>query len=94
MNQVVVFHQTACPACEDYIPRFKRIAVRYRAHLNIQIANLAHATKRVQDAAEHYSVTAIPTTLVLDANDKLLKRTVGAITDKQIENVFTFATTH
>jgi thiol-disulfide isomerase/thioredoxin len=91
-NQVVVFHQTSCSACEDYLPRFKRIAVKYRAHLNIQIANLNRADRRIQDAASTYKISGVPTTLVLDATDKVIKRMVGAISDKQIESLFTFAT--
>jgi thiol-disulfide isomerase/thioredoxin len=92
-NQVVVFHQTGCPACHDYLPRFKRFAVKYRSHLNIQVANLARAEKRIQDAALAYKITSIPTTLVLDANDKVLKRKVGSLSDKQMEEIFAFATT-
>ena len=26
---VVVFYQHGCPACDEYLPRFKRIAARY-----------------------------------------------------------------
>lgn len=86
-NQVVVFYQDGCPACHEYVPRFKRIAVKYRSHLNIQVANLNRAVKRVQDAAVAYKITSSPTTLVLDANDKVIKRKVGAISDAQIEKL-------
>lgn len=84
-NQVVVFYQDGCPACHEYVPRFRRIAVKYRNHLNIQVANLNRAVKRVQDAAVAYKITGVPTTLVLDPGDKVIKRKVGAITDRQIE---------
>lgn len=91
MNQVVVFYQDGCPACHEYLPRFKRQAVRYRAHLNIQTANLNRADRRIQDAATAYKVEAVPTTLVLDAEDKVIKRRKGAITDAQIAALFAFA---
>lgn len=83
-NQVVVFYQDGCPACHEYVPRFKRIAVKYRGHLNIQVVNLNRAVKRVQDAAIVFKITSIPTTLVLDANDQELQRKIGAISDAQI----------
>ena len=91
MNQVVVFHQSGCPACSEYLPRFKRIAVKYRSQLNIQTPNVNRADKRIQDAAVAYKITAVPTTVVLDANDKLLKRAVGSLSEAQIAKLFEFA---
>lgn len=91
MNQVVVFHQSGCPACSEYLPRFRQIAVLYRAHLNIQTPNLNRADKRIQDAAITYKITAVPTTLVLDADDKVLKRATGALPKAQITKLFEFA---
>jgi thiol-disulfide isomerase/thioredoxin len=91
MNQVVVFHQSGCPACSEYLPRFKRVAVQYRSHLNIQMPNLSRADKRIENAAIAYKIHAAPTTLVLDANDKVLKRAVGALPETQITKLFEFA---
>jgi thiol-disulfide isomerase/thioredoxin len=59
MNQVVVFHQSGCPACAEYLPRFRRVAVKYRAHLNIQTPNVDRSDKRIQDAAIAYKINAI-----------------------------------
>lgn len=90
-NQVVVFHQHGCPACSDYLPRFRKIAPKYRAFLNIQIADLNRAVKKIQDAAITYKIRGVPTTLVLDADDKVLKRAVGALSNEQIVKLFEFA---
>jgi thiol-disulfide isomerase/thioredoxin len=92
MNQVVVFHQSGCPACAEYLPRFRRVAVKYRAHLNIQTPNVDRSDKRIQDAAIAYKINAAPTTLVLDQNDKVLKRSIGALTEAQLTKLFEFAT--
>jgi len=91
MNQVVVFYQGGCPACHEYLPRFRRLAVKYRNHLNIQTANLDHASRRIQDTAINYKITAVPTTLMLNSKDELIKRRVGAISDAQIEALLTAA---
>lgn len=85
MNQVVVFHMSNCPACKRYLPRFKRQAVKYRAFLNIQTVNVSTADKRIQDAAQKFEIKAVPTTLVLDEKDNILKRLVGDVDDKKIE---------
>lgn len=91
-NQVVVFYQHGCPACSDYLPRFRKIAPKYQAFLNIQMANLNRSVKKIQDAAVTYKITGAPTTLVLDANDKVLKRAVGSISNDKIVQLFEFAT--
>ena len=90
-NQVVVFHMDGCPACKEYVPRFKRTALRYRNHLNIQSANISRADKRIQDAAVKYRIHAVPTTLVLDEHDKAIKRVTGAIETEQIEALLKLA---
>jgi thiol-disulfide isomerase/thioredoxin len=90
-NQVIVFHAKHCGPCIEYLPRFKRLAVKYRAHLHIRTPDLDIADKRIQDAAIAFKITGTPTTLVLDANDKVLKRKVGGITDAGIERLLKFA---
>jgi hypothetical protein len=66
--------------------------VKYRAHLNIQTPNVDRSDKRIQDAAVAYKITAVPTTLVLDQDDKVLKRATGALTEAQITKLFELAT--
>ena len=83
MKQVIVFHQNGCPACHNYLPRFRRKAVKYRAFVNIQLANISRNQKALV-AADKYKVKAVPTTVVLDASDKLIKKIEGAIDDAKI----------
>jgi thiol-disulfide isomerase/thioredoxin len=92
MNQIVVFHMRGCPACKEYLPRFKAIAAKYKDLVVTATPNVDKADKRIQDAATKYKVTAAPTTVVLDANDKLKKRVVGGIDNGSIEALFAFAT--
>ena len=65
---VVVFHMTGCHACHDYLPRFKRVAVKYRPFVDIKQVNISHAAN--QDAADKYKINAAPTTVILDAKGK------------------------
>jgi thiol-disulfide isomerase/thioredoxin len=78
-----------CPACHDYLPRFRRIAVKYRPFLSIKAANISVASNAA--TADKYKIKAAPTTLILDAADKVLKRYPGALDTKAIEEVFTEA---
>lgn len=92
MNQVIVFHQTGCPACESYLPIFKRYAVRYRPFLNIQTANLSSGNREMLDAAERFKIKAVPTTVVLDEDDELIKKVEGALSDMKIVKLLDDAT--
>lgn len=91
MNQVIVFHMRGCEPCREYLPRFRRLAVKYRSHLHIRAIDVSVADKRVQDVAIQFSIDATPTTLVLDEKDVVLKRKTGGITDKEIAKLFEFA---
>lgn len=90
-KQIVVFHQHGCPACANYLPRFKRKAVKYRAFVTIKTANLSGDSKKILDAADRYKINVVPITLVLDANDAVLKRVEGSISDKEITELLEFA---
>jgi thiol-disulfide isomerase/thioredoxin len=88
-KQVVVFHMNGCPACHEYLPRFRRIAVKYRAFVPIKSANISIASNVA--TADKYKIKAAPTTLILDASDKVVRRYTGALDAKAIEEIFTEA---
>jgi thioredoxin-like negative regulator of GroEL len=85
-NQVVVFHMDGCSACYEYLPRFRRVAVKYRPFLSIKAANISAAANA--GTANKYKITAAPTTLILDAEGAVLKRYKGALDVKSIEAIF------
>ena len=89
-NQVLVFHMNGCPHCRTYVPKFKRVAVKYRAFISIREANVDRDPKAAE-VAERFELNGFPCTLVLDASDKLLKKYEGSLDVKEIEEIFTFA---
>jgi thiol-disulfide isomerase/thioredoxin len=91
MNQVIVFHMCGCKPCKEYLPRFKRSAVKYRSRLHLRTIDVATSDKRIQDIAIKFRIQATPTTLVLDPNDKVIKRKIGGLTDEDIEKLLIFA---
>lgn len=89
-NQVVVLHMNGCPHCRTYLPRFKSIAVKYRAFISIKDGNIDKDPKALK-VAEQFGIEGFPVTLVLDKNDKVLKKYEGSLDKKEIEAIFTFA---
>lgn len=82
---VVVFHSDECSHCHDYLPRFRRVAVKYRAFVAIKSVKVAPTNFKI---LEQYRIGAFPTTCILDAKEKLLKRVEGAIDEAEIAKLF------
>lgn len=83
-KSVIVFYMTGCPACHEYVPRFKKVAVKYRAFLAIRAANISTDPK-ARKIADDLKVNGVPTTIVFDAHDKVIETVVGGVSNKAIE---------
>jgi len=93
--QVVVFHMTpGCAPCEEYIPRFKQIARPYQSRAEIRSVNLAKPNKNFSDLAIRFKVDATPTTIVIDENDRVRRRRVGALSNEDVVKLLEFAAVH
>ena len=91
-NRVIVFHQSrSCSHCKEYLPRFKKAILPYKGKLDIRSIDLDKSDKTNQDAAVALKIHAVPTTLVLGNNDKVLKRKEGGISDAEIAKLLKFA---
>jgi thiol-disulfide isomerase/thioredoxin len=86
-KQIVVFSADGCHACHEYLPRFRKIAVKYRAFIDIKSGNISK-TGEIQKIADKYKIEAVPTTLVLSASGEVLHRHVGGIDDRKIVKMF------
>jgi thiol-disulfide isomerase/thioredoxin len=91
MKQVIVFHMTGCGPCEEYLPRFRAAIKPYKGRIDARAVNLARNDAGFQDAATKFKITATPTTLVLDERDKVLRRKVGGLEDRDITTLLEFA---
>ena len=90
-KQVIVFHMKGCEPCREYLPRFEQAVLSYQSKLHVRAVNIAKADKRIQDAVINFKIDGTPTTLVLDENDKVLKRKVGNISNAELEKLLKFA---
>ena len=88
---VIVFVMDGCPACENYLPRFKRIAKPYsKAGIQIAVFDANSKDDRVQDFADRINVRATPTTAVLPRGQGLVK-VEGAVDDATIKQLLDLA---
>jgi thioredoxin-like negative regulator of GroEL len=79
---IFVFGQAGCPACEDYVPRFKRLSAPYWRQLPIGVYDLARDGKRANELASAMGIKATPTTVVMVGNR--MRSVVGAVSDQEI----------
>lgn len=82
---VLIFVQTGCGACDEYMKRFDKIAGQ-RKNVPIQLGDLVTNPRAVQ-MANRYKITATPTTIGVrrDGNHVRLE---GAVEDKHIRRMF------
>jgi thiol-disulfide isomerase/thioredoxin len=91
---MVVISMADCPACEDYLPRFQRIAANY-AQVGIPVLYLdaEDEDSGVQAWMDGHGVEATPTTLLLrrpEAGGGVWKLD-GSQPDAAIQQAFDFA---
>lgn len=83
---VVVFHSDTCTYCHEYLPRFRAVASKYRGRLPIKSVKLVAKNAALLD---RYKIEGLPTTAILaGADEKLIKKVEGAITDAEIVKIF------
>ena len=85
---IVVIGMKGCGACEEYIPRFQRIATRYAHCLPVRV--LDASTPEGAQVAARFRVEATPTTLILRKPHGQVHYE-GARDDAEIEGVFALA---
>lgn len=79
---IFVFGQHGCPACEDYIPRFKRLAMPYHRVLPVGVYDLGRDGRHANELAQQMGIRATPTTVVMRGSR--IRSFVGSLPDHEI----------
>lgn len=80
---VFVFAQHGCPACDEFLPRFKQLAGG--APFPVGVYHLGDGG-RGDELATALKINATPTTVVMTRGGKFLKK-VGAIADRALQTL-------
>ena len=84
---VALFVQEGCPACEEYLPRFERVADRYRrAGMPIIVYDATSTDDELVAFMDRYQIEATPTLLVLRRGPGS-RRLDGALTNAETDAV-------
>ena len=82
---VAVFHSTQCPACQEYLPEFRKVAARHPS-VTVYLIDVDQHPQY----ADHYQITAMPTTMAMRKPQGVM-RAQGIIPEDQIEWFFRMA---
>lgn len=83
-NFVVVFYQTGCPHCDDYMPVYEEVLNSHKNNVPSYKLNLAELTNsEFEEFYEIYSVSSTPTTVYFE-NGSELDRFVGNLSEDTI----------
>jgi thiol-disulfide isomerase/thioredoxin len=85
---VVVFHMAGCSACDDYMPKFKRVAVKYRNHVPIKHVHYTGRNAATEAMLDKYKIEGFPTTVILDAKEKAILKVEGSLPVAEITKIF------
>ena len=87
---VVVFAMKGCEHCEEYVPRFQKIAAAYKAKFPVLILDAATKDAETQRFATQIGVGPVPVTAVLRRGPGIYK-VVGSVTDAEIRQILDLA---
>lgn len=79
---VFLFVLKGCGACEEFLPRFRRVSQPYEQHLPIGVYDMAQS-QRAEQFGTKLGVNATPTMVLLDRYGRI-RRSVGAVDDASI----------
>jgi len=77
---VTCWYQVGCPACEEFVPRLRGVAERFKACVPTAILD----ANEYSDDADSLWVRATPTTMIL-RHGRRSPFTIGSVPDDQIE---------
>jgi thioredoxin-like negative regulator of GroEL len=86
---IIVWGQDGCPACSEYVPRFRRVANRYQRCLPSVVVD----AEKFERAANHYRIRETPTTMISRYGRRSLYSISGAAGEGEIDKLFQYAMT-
>ena len=84
--QVIKFTSAMCLDCQKMNEIFKEIFPKYEGKIILTEIPVQDGTSFTNSQIEKYSVTLVPTIILLDATGKQVKRIEGAIEKDEMDN--------
>lgn len=84
--QVIKFTSAMCLDCQKMNDIFKEIFPKYEGKIILTEIPVQDGTSFTNSQIEKYSVTLVPTIILLDATGKQVKRIEGAIEKDEMDN--------
>lgn len=85
LTKVLKFSATWCGPCKKYKPIFEKVA-KDEKYSNIIFEELDVETCD-ENLVEKYSIRGVPSTILLDENNEVLKKLIGSVSEQDLVSV-------
>lgn len=75
-----------CAPCRVYAPTFHRVS-KYEKYKNIEFKEYDIEEEDGEEMALKYNVRSVPTTILLDENEKILYKVMGNVPENQLTKI-------
>ena len=87
LKRIVKISTTWCGPCKTYAPIFDKVTEAYKDEISIEKIDADNTNKEEDELIAKFSIRNIPTTLFLDENDELIKKTVGSVSENELKKI-------
>lgn len=87
LKRIVKISTTWCGPCKSYAPIFDKVTEAYKDEISIEKIDADDTNKEEDELITKFSIRNIPTTLFLDENNELIKKTVGSVGENELKKI-------
>ncbi len=83
---VIKFTSNMCSACKQMEPTIQKVMKKYQDTVQYTVIPVQVDNIYNRDLINKYHVTLVPTIIILDKNQKVVKRIEGCVSESTLEN--------
>jgi len=86
LKKIIKLSGSFCAPCKFYAPTFDRVS-KYDEYKNIEFKTYDVEDDEGEELSIKYNIRNVPTTLLLDENDELLFKAIGAMQEHELKKI-------
>lgn len=87
LKRVVKFSALWCGPCKSYSPIFEKVSEEYSDKVVFHKIDVDSADGEDADLLDNLGIRSIPTTVLLNENDEVIKKAIGSLSEKELKNL-------
>lgn len=87
LKKVVKYSAKWCAPCKTYAPIFDKISEEFKNDLEFEKIDVDDATSEQTNFMNEHNVRSIPTTLLLNESNNLIKKIIGSVSENDLKQI-------